>query len=43
VKIINPPFNYTGGKAKLISQLSGLMDYSKENFLDLFAGGGSVT
>lgn len=35
------PFNYTGGKFKLLEQLQPLFD-EKEVFLDLFAGGGNV-
>ena len=39
---INTPFNYTGSKYKLLEQITPLFDKSKENFIDLFAGGGSV-
>ena len=35
------PFNYTGGKFKLLEQLQPLFD-KKEVFLDLFSGGGNV-
>lgn len=42
VNYINTPFNYTGSKFKLLEQLLPLFDYSKVNFIDLFAGGGSV-
>ena len=35
------PFNYTGGKFKLLEQLQPLFT-EKEVFLDLFAGGGNV-
>lgn len=35
------PFNYTGGKFKLLDQLQPLFD-EKEVFLDLFSGGGNV-
>ncbi len=35
------PFNYTGGKFKLLEQLQPLFN-EKEVFLDLFAGGGNV-
>ena len=35
------PFNYTGGKFKLLGQLQPLFD-EKEIFLDLFSGGGNV-
>ena len=39
---INPPFNYSGSKLKLLDQILPLFDYSKDYFIDLFAGGGSV-
>ncbi len=39
---INPPFNFTGSKFKLLPQLLPHFDYSKSNFIDLFCGGGSV-
>lgn len=39
---INPPFNYSGSKLKLLDQILPLFDYSKEYFIDLFVGGGSV-
>lgn len=39
---INPPFNYSGSKLKLLDQILPLFDYSKNYFIDLFAGGGSV-
>jgi len=39
---INPPMNYTGSKFKLLPQILPLMDYSKDIFIDMFAGGGSV-
>lgn len=38
---INPPFNYSGSKLKLLDQILPLFDYSKEYFIDLFCGGGS--
>ena len=38
---ISCPFNYTGGKFKLLEQLQPLFD-KKKVFLDLFAGGGNV-
>lgn len=38
---ISCPFNYTGGKFKLLEQLQPLFD-KKEVFLDLFSGGGNV-
>lgn len=40
--MINTPFNYTGSKFKLLPQILPHFDYSKVNFIDLFAGGGSV-
>lgn len=42
MKYINPPFNYTGSKFKLLDQILPKMDYSRTNFVDLFTGGGSV-
>lgn len=39
---INSPMNYSGSKFKLLNQLLPLFDYSKEYFIDLFCGGGSV-
>lgn len=42
LKYINPPFCYTGSKFKLLPQLLPLFDYSKSNFIDMFAGGGAV-
>lgn len=39
---INTALNYTGGKYRLLSQLLPEMDYSKDYFVDLFCGGGSV-
>ena len=38
---ISCPFNYTGGKFKLLDQIQPLLN-EKEVFLDLFAGGGNV-
>lgn len=38
---ISCPFNYIGGKFKLLGQLQPLFD-EKEVFLDVFAGGGNV-
>ncbi|HDL5761948.1 TPA: DNA adenine methylase, partial [Mannheimia haemolytica] len=38
---ISCPFNYIGGKFKLLEQLQPLFN-EKEVFLDLFAGGGNV-
>jgi DNA adenine methylase Dam len=40
--MINPPLNYTGSKFKLLEQLLPLFDYTKNYFIDLFCGGGSV-
>ena len=39
---VKTPFNYTGSKYKILDQLLPLFDYNKQNFVDLFAGGGSV-
>lgn len=39
---INPPLNYMGGKFKLLPQIDPLLDKTKHNFYDVFAGGGSV-
>jgi site-specific DNA-adenine methylase len=39
---IETPFNYTGSKYKLLSQLLPNFDYSKKYFIDVFAGGGAV-
>lgn len=40
--LTNTPFNYTGSKFKLLSQIIPLFDTHKLRFVDLFAGGGSV-
>jgi DNA adenine methylase Dam len=40
--MIETPFNFTGSKFKLLSQLLPEFDYSKETFVDVFCGGGSV-
>lgn len=40
--MINPPFNYTGSKYKLLNQILPLFDYSRKFFFDVFLGGGSV-
>ena len=40
--MIETPFNYTGSKFKLLSQLLPVFDYSKSTFIDVFCGGGSV-
>ena len=42
ISFVEPPFNYTGSKYGLLPQIAPLFDYSKERFVDLFAGGGSV-
>ncbi len=42
MELVETPFNYTGSKFKLLEQLIPLFDKTKENFVDLFAGGGSV-
>lgn len=39
---INAPFVYIGSKYKLLPQLIPIFDKSKRNFIDLFAGGGSI-
>ena len=39
--MINSPFNYTGNKFKLLSQIIPLFNKSR-TFVDVFAGGGSV-
>ena len=39
---INPPFNYSGSKLKLLEQILPLFDYNKDYFIDLFCGGVSV-
>lgn len=40
---INGYLNYTGSKFKLLDQLLPLMDYTKDNFVDLFCGSAVVT
>jgi site-specific DNA-adenine methylase len=40
--MVETPFNYTGSKYKLLNQILPEFDYTKSNFVDLFAGGGSV-
>lgn len=40
--MINTVFNYTGSKFKLLDQIIPLFDFSKDHFIDIFAGGGSV-
>ena len=39
---IDSVMNYTGSKFKLLNQILPHFDYTKSNFVDLFAGGGSV-
>lgn len=40
--MINPPFNYTGSKYRLLDTILPEFDYSKKFFCDIFAGGGSI-
>ena len=40
--MINTPFNYTGSKLNLLDQILPKFDYDKQNFIDVFCGGGSV-
>lgn len=40
--LTNTPFNYTGSKFKLLTQIIPLFDTHKLRFVDLFTGGGSV-
>lgn len=40
--MINTPYNYTGSKFLLLDSLIDNFDYSKNIFVDLFTGGGSV-
>lgn len=40
--MVNTPFNYTGSKYKILEQIIPLFDFSKDYFIDLFCGGGSV-
>lgn len=40
--MIETPFNFTGSKFKLLDRLLPEFDYSKETFVDVFCGGGSV-
>lgn len=42
MQYINPPYNYSGSKLKLLDQILPLFDYSKDHFIDLFCGGGAV-
>ena len=40
--LIKSPFNYTGGKYKLLDQLLPLFPDKVDTFYDLFAGGANV-
>ncbi len=40
--LVQPPFNYTGSKYRLLPQLMPVFDYSRPTLVDLFAGGSSV-
>lgn len=40
--LVQTPFNYTGSKYKMLQQLLPEFDYTKDTFVDLFCGGGSV-
>jgi DNA adenine methylase Dam len=40
--LVQPPFNYTGSKYRLLPQLMPMFDYSRHTLVDLFIGGGSV-
>lgn len=42
-EVIQSALNYTGGKQKLFPQLKPLFPSNYSRFIDLFAGGGSVT
>ena len=41
-KYINPPFNYSTSKYKLLNQLIPNFDFKKRTFIDLFTGSGAV-
>lgn len=41
-KIIQSPFNYTGGKFKLLPQILPFFPDNIDTFVDLFSGGGNV-
>jgi site-specific DNA-adenine methylase len=41
-KYIDGVMNYTGSKFKLLEQILPEFDYTKNYFVDLFTGGGSV-
>jgi DNA adenine methylase Dam len=40
--LVQPPFNYTGSKYRLLPQLMPMLDFSRPTLVDLFTGGGSV-
>jgi DNA adenine methylase Dam len=40
--MVNTPYNYTGNKFKLLEQILPNFDYTKDYFIDLFCGGGSI-
>lgn len=40
MEYVKSPFNYTGGKYKLLPQLLELFPKQVNTFVDLFAGGG---
>lgn len=42
MKYIEGVMNYTGSKFKMLSQLIPEMDYTKNTFVDVFTGGGSI-
>lgn len=42
VKYIKSPFNYTGGKHKILNQIIPLFPEKIDNFIDLFSGGCNV-
>lgn len=42
IKYIKSPFNYTGGKYKLLKQIIPLFPKNISNFIDLFSGGCNV-
>jgi len=39
--LVQPPFNYTGSKYRLLPQLMPMFDYRRPALVDLFTGGGS--
>ena len=42
LEIIQSPLNYTGGKFRLLPQISKYFDETKTKFLDVFGGGFNV-